>query len=444
MFRRSMLYRLLILSALVILPVPAFAIPLLSISSPSADGTFVLRGDQMAGVAGIDVRITYDASKLSNPRVTMGSLVSGMMSASNPTNPIRMAIVGTKAIGSGSGIIATITFDRTGSSPGAITAVTGSLIDTVGKKVAMAQPSITNPDSSASGDTQTGTSTTTTQQTTTTQATNPQTGGGNNNGDNPETTTTTTTTGTSHPFTVGGTLTFPTQENQPGEAKQAAPPQTAQVESPEHQLDRPDALPEPEEPAAPETTKAPAQPVTQPKPITSVMESFRLFQGDRTVANLTALFKKDAVLPFSQIPAIGIADGKATVTLVISMATGDKAPNFAFTAAKYVSLNRTPEGEWEVEVKPDKGAVKASVIMLYDGYTQDFPLTVTPRADLVAGKPRPVTEADFQLFLKERGTPSASRFDLNRDGRRDYLDDYIFTANYLVKMQEQGKKKGTK
>ena len=71
-----------------------------------------------------------------------------------------------------------------------------------------------------------------------------------------------------------------------------------------------------------------------------------------------------------------------------------------------------------------------------------YGLLELPGMELV--RPRPVTEADFQLFLKERGTPSASRFDLNRDGRRDYLDDYIFTANYLVKMQEQGKKKGTK
>ena len=439
MFKRSVLYRVLILSALVILPVPAFALPSISISSPAADGTFVVLGEQMAGVAGIDLRVTYDASKLGNPRVTMGGLVGGMMSAANPANPIRMAIVGTKAIGgSGSGIIATITFDRTGASPGAITIVTGSLIDAGGKKVAMAQPTIYNPSEPVASTPPAGN-----QQTSNPPAGNTLTDTGNsddsdNNGDS-NNNGGSAPTGSGYPFVVGGTLTFPAQESPPGEAKQAAP-QTAQLESPEQQqLGSEEAPPVPEvEREAPET-EAPAQPAA-PKPITSVVERFRLFQGERTVGNLTALLNRGGADPFSQIPAVAIADGKATVILVIAMATGERAPNFAFSAARYVSLNRTPEGEWEVEVRPDKGAVRASVTMLYNGFTQEFPLTVAPKADLVTGKPRPVTEADFQLFLKERGTPSAPKFDLNKDGRRDYLDDYIFAANYLVKMGEQASK----
>ena len=116
-------------------------------------------------------------------------------------------------------------------------------------------------------------------------------------------------------------------------------------------------------------------------------------------------------------------------------------PNFAFNSARYVSLARGDEGEWEVEVRPDAGAVSASVTMLANGTLQEFPLTVTPKVEVSLIKPGKVSEADFLLFLKETGTPAAPGHDLNGDGKRDYLDDYIFTANYLLKVGEQANNK---
>lgn len=65
---------------------------------------------------------------------------------------------------------------------------------------------------------------------------------------------------------------------------------------------------------------------------------------------------------------------------------------------------------------------------------EEIPLTVAPAipAESKIGKKGKLTEADFILFLKERGTEKAPRFDLNGDGKRDYLDDYIFTANFIA------------
>jgi len=428
MFKKSPWYRALMFAALVMLPVPAFAAPTLYISSPSADGTFVLRGEQMTGVAGLDIRIGYDARTLSNPQVVLGSLVSGMLNATNPSNPIRMAIVGTSPItGSGSGIIATITFDRTGSAPGAVTSLIGSLIDGNQKKVAMAQPVITNP-VVASEETQNNGQTGSTAP--------PQTGGGQT--DDGELVVDTTNAARTSPLVLGGSVTMPGEETRPVDNAQAAT-QTGEPE--EQQLQREEAPPVPQDERQPAEISAPKK-VTQPKPIVSVVERFRVAEGEKSVQSLTALFRLDPADTFTQIPSIGIADGKATVTLLIAMETGERAPNFAFNASRYVSLHRTAEG-WEIEARPDQGVVKAGVTMLYNGLIQEFPLTVAPKAQLVPGKPRPVTEADFQLFLKDRGTESAPKFDLNRDGRRDYLDDYIFTANYLLQMEKQaGKKKG--
>lgn len=413
MFRPGPGFAILLLAALAILPVHAFAIPALSISSPGSDGVFLLRGERMEGVAGLDIRVGYDAGTLSNPRVVLGSLVGGMMSAANPGNPIRMALVGTKAI-SGSGVIATITFDRTGTSPGAITMLTGSLIDTKGTRLAMAQPAISNP-----------------------SAVVQQEGAK----DEPLTLDATEAAGvTLRPYVLGGTVTLPGQES-PAAEKKPAGGKKAQMEPPEEPLEREETLPVPEEERAPAPETKPQPPLPQPKKITSVLERFREFQGDPTAANLTALFKKEAAVPYSQIPPIAIADGKSTVTLVIAMATGDKVPNFTFSGCRYVSLDRISEGEWEVEARPDPGVVKASISMLYNGFSQEFPLAVAPKVPLGKGRTRPVTEADFQLFLKERGTAAAPRFDLNKDGRRDYVDDYIYTANYLVQLEQQGKKR---
>ena len=418
MFSQSIWYRLLMLTALVLLPLSAFAAPKLSISSPSADGsTFVLRGEQMDGVAGLEVRIGYDGATLKNPRVSMGALASGTVNAVNPTNPIRMALVGTRGM-SGSGIIATITFDRTGSSLGSITSLTGSAHGgNPPQTIPMASSSIINPVAAAGTGTPQENPYTDTNQNVDTDK--------NRNVD---------TTGRTM---VGGTLTLPGQE--PSENNGAAP-KTAQTESDEHRLQRDDAAPVPQDEREPAETKPPQQDITTPKPVVSVLERFRQFQGEKTVQNLISLFRQDPSDRFTQVPPIGISDGKATVTLAIAMNTGDRAPNFAFTAARYVALHRIDEG-WEIEARPDKGAVKAGVSMLYNNLVQEFPITVAPKVDLVPGKPRPVTEADFNAFLKNRGSVGAQKHDLNSDGRRDYLDDYIFTANYLVQMEEQAKKK---
>ncbi len=70
----------------------------------------------------------------------------------------------------------------------------------------------------------------------------------------------------------------------------------------------------------------------------------------------------------------------------------------------------------------------------------EIPLTVSPKARVDLIQTDKVSEADFALFLKERGAAGAPKFDLNGDGKRDYLDDYIFTANYLAAQKEKSGK----
>jgi len=429
MLKRNLFYPLLLLCTCVMLPVPAFAIATLSIS-PAGDGVFVLHGARMQEVSSFHISIKYDATTLSNPRVVMGSLASGRMAAINAGgNPIQIGSVDLKPLGgSGSGTIATITFNRTGPSAGRITGLDGNLLDASSppKKVAMSTPVITDPNPAAdqpstddSGNDTTATASTTTagstQQPTESQA--------------------------ASPFVVGGTLTLPSDENTDEEAGDPAA-QPAQQEILERQPDeRANAESAPEAGEAQDAApKAAVPPAAVAKRIQSALERFRLFEGERTVSNLIALFSRESAASFSQVPAIMIADGQASLKVFIADVKGDKAPNFAFNSARFVSLTRVAEGEWEIEVRPEKGAVSPSVSVLSENLLQEFPLTVTSRAEVALLKPGVLAEADFQLFLKERGTASAPRFDLNGDGRRDYLDDYIFTANYLVRMQEKADK----
>ncbi|QWV92245.1 cohesin domain-containing protein [Geomonas oryzisoli] len=428
-------YWLLLFLLVTVAASPAFALPTLTISSPASDGVFVLRGDQMDGVAGLDLTIGYDSATLVNPRVSIGKMVQGMMNAANPGNPIRLAIVGTSGL-KGSGIIATVAFDRTGTSPGVVTLITGTLIDAAGKRLTMAQPIIVNPSAVVAAD-----------------------DGGNATaqagqegksdtvpaGANPVPT---------RPLMVGGTVTMPGQDPatvQDGTAKEVVVAteaqlpakdmpvakkrlrtKKAQLEGEEPPLDREENPPPPEQeaPVRPETPAPPPQ-VTSPVVIASVLDRFKSFQGERTPANLIALFTQDAPAGYRQIPPIAFADGKSTVTLVITMVTGEATPSFTFSGCTYVSHRRTEAG-WEIQARPKRDVVKADVAMLYSGLRQEFPLTVAPKVVLVPGK-RPVKEADFMRFLKERGTAARPRFDLNKDGRRDYVDDYIYAANYLVR-----------
>ena len=100
--------------------------------SPSSSSEYVVRGDNMEGVGGIDLTISYDSTTMSSPTVTQGGLISGALMAPNTATPgtIRIAVISTKAI-SGSGQIATISFAAvTGPAKVSITSV--SMIDTSG------------------------------------------------------------------------------------------------------------------------------------------------------------------------------------------------------------------------------------------------------------------------------------------------------------------------
>lgn len=432
LFRQSMF-----LCAL-LLPVSSFAAATVSIA-PAGDGVFTLRAADLVNIEGLEVIVKYDTSSLKYREVVKGNFASNLFTY-NPafsSDSIKFALISTTALPADF-VIATISFSRTGSAPGAITGLSATTVNS-SNKTEVARSSITNPVATAetgggggSGKEDTNTAQNDPKDT----ADDPGTGGGdggtgNGSGD-----------GTIYGGAIAGTINLPgdvlaeqerrdQMQEQPGEQSQeTAPPEIVPV-APEEGGEAPAAAAvEEPQPAAPEQE-------TQHAAAQSVLERFRLYQGEKSVPKLSALFDPDRAAGFVQEPRILVTDGNATLTVTVGTLPGKGAPNFAFNGASYVSMKRGDDGAWQVQAKPKKNVINPSITMLVAGSMREIPLTVAPKVQVDLLKKGTVTEADFELFLKERGTPQAPKYDLNGDGKRDYQDDYIFTANYLV--AEKGK-----
>lgn len=378
---------------------------------PSGAGSFIVQGDNMNGVAGIDLTIGYDTSTLNGPTVTLGSLASGGFPAFNTTVPgsIRIAIIQTTPL-SGSGPIVAITFaTHTGS--GGITSVSAKIIDS--KNVLVPTQASIAPGATGTATADPGLITTAGVPFTQSETTRP-----------PATVTTTTPSPT---VSAGlGTVSMP-GDNQPKSDVQPAESKTAQPVEPVE--------------VAEATTQQMNQPAVEKKAdkvesveikqtvYGSVLDRFRTYQGEKTPETMIALFTKAVSPTIHQVPAVAICDGKATVRVTVDLAAiKGTSTNFALTGAKMVSLKKEDgSGSWVLDALPQMNTLKATVTILSSGSVIEFPLTVVPPVAGVSTK-----QADFAAFLKDSGA-KVPKHDLNSDGRHDYLDDFIYTANYLLK-----------
>lgn len=156
----------------------------------------------------------------------------------------------------------------------------------------------------------------------------------------------------------------------------------------------------------------------------SVLELFRRHAGQTSPGQLTALFSRPAAEPVRQSPAIALSDGKTAVIIAARIAPdGETATSFSLEGASVISLKKVKADEWRITALPDKGTATMALHVLHGERRTVHPLVVAPplppEVDLTPG--------GFEEFLGDR------QRDLNGDGRRDYLDDYTYTANYLVR-----------
>jgi hypothetical protein len=161
----------------------------------------------------------------------------------------------------------------------------------------------------------------------------------------------------------------------------------------------------------------------------SILDRFKTYQGDRTPATMLALFDRPVAPELRQEPPIAVSDGSTGVRIYANLPKDSgSSPNFRLSDVRLVSLERADEtGTLVLNVLPKKNGIKASVTILTDQTIVTFPLTLIPSQAEVTTQ-----EAGFIAFLKDSGTQKPM-FDLNSDGIHDYLDDYIYTGQYLIK-----------
>jgi len=369
----------------------ALAMPAINVSF-AGNNSYMVSGTDLEDLAKVELSISYNAQLLTNPGLKSRSSFAGAAVAMDTdySGKMKLTVVSTKPM-QGRGTFATISFDPIGTSIGYVSNVTGRLYTSSGAQVPSAMYSVTNP----------------------TPPLDPS---------DPDDIPMIKEREAKGQTFMGGEVAYVPPEVREVEEQAKAPEEVAEAEA---------AAEEQAAPAAAEGGKGDEATADAVVSDESVVERFRLFKKERTPKNLIALFKPSPTVS-RQEPAIAIADGKMTVRVTIGGVPSNKAPSFTFTAARYVAFQNLSETEWLLEAKPDKGATSAEIVILSGGKVRRIPLTVVPAARVDLTVPGKVTEADFELFLRERGTEKAPRHDLNGDGKRDYLDDYIFAANYLL------------
>lgn len=386
--------------------VTSHASPVVTI--PSSQGSsFTVQGTSMDGVAGIQLDIAYDSASLSSPSVSQGGLVSGAMLAANTNSPglIKIAIISTRTF-SGSGTIATISFaSRNGA--GGITSISASTIDSKGASLATSS-------SIQSTDTNQSASNSSTNQ----PSSNPQ----------PQSTTVSATTASSTTPTYLGTVSMPT-DSQRSDSPSAKPANIAPGYGEQSVV----AQASPEKAATPIKPNVEAKNDETPQLVVykSIAERFKQVTGNKTLSEMAALFDKKVAQFITQTPAVVLSDGKKTATLVIDLpARIVSSPNFAVNNGKLVSFkqDKATKGRWRVEVLPEIDTTKVTLTIIAGSEEFEYPLTVAP----VVRSALTLDAQGWKNFLKDSGTPQAPHHDLNGDGKRDYVDEYVFVANYLT------------
>lgn len=405
------------------LPKQVFAVSTITIS-PAGDGVFALQGLEVENASALDITIMYDTTTLTNPRVGEGPLIAGAMTAINQTVPgtVRIVIIRIAPI-SGNGVIATLNFDTIGSSPGNITLLKARLANATGSPLAAQTQVINPPDSVAEGST----------------TSHPQIAPADS---------TLQPTSTSIPIAPSTTAPSVIIAGQPTEIVKSSPSSLGNTNTGDKEVQNPtsDALVTTESKTVTVARsgdsslgtgeyKSPLN--TQPQSIymhESILGRFREYKGERSIDAFISLFEQENLFGYRQNPNVAFSDGKTTVTVTFIAFPGNlMSSDLAITGAKLLSLKKDPDNSntWIASLLPNKGAYEASITISQNKLRMIYPLTIAPKINLPKDKSRKMTKNDFDQFLKNQKMVKTTVTPVSRDGKWDYRNDYIFTANYI-------------
>ncbi len=416
------------------LPSPAFAISTITTSS-SGDGVFLLQGIGIEDAAALEITISYDTATLANPRVTAGPLIAGAMNAINPNVPgmVRMVIVRLTPV-QGSGVIATLAFDRKDSSPGSITSLSARLANVSGGSLPSLVQVNNPPNISTTASNQSPNQEAPAVTTAATSAASA-----------PAAATTGAPTVIAPTVVIAG-LPIKADEGSVSPSIQGAKEGVVQTAPPDPGRD-PQKEPvivarKTDVQEATSFEKTPSRRIFSQK---GTLDRFREYKGERTAKALIALFEQDNFIGFRQEPPVAVSDGKSVVRVAFISTPGNKtSSDVAIMGARLISMKRDPDNTntWIVELQPERGAYQASLTVSQGDIEMVYPITIVPKANLTSSGE--MTEADLDRYLKEQRTADAHKADLNNDGKTDYIDDYILIANYIESIEKARLKTGSR
>lgn len=409
-----------------------------SLYPSSRNGTYVLKGEEIENVGAVNITISYDPSTLTNPRVSNGGLLSGALVVSNLETPGIVRIAGVHPSGiNGSGTFSDLNFDPAGNSTGKIFLLSFSLSNINGTLLAAATPDQGSNNQPSSAEI-------------------PQTNGNNTSPSGSE---------VIYPQKTSGVISVQSASTISGSVQQVGvgsipllPDSRTTPEnkrSPLLEQAPPPPLLESAEPPPTETTRQTTTPETAAvnKPVirvavnmNGVLARFRDYRGERKASAFLSFFEQseqNSQKIFRQDPPVILADGTSMVKIFVHFPEADdKSPLFAFTGAKMISM-KMEKGGWVFEALPNTGVHEATLTTLTSTAITEFPLTIAPRIDADLDKSGKVTEKDFEIYLKSLPLKKIAGVTAKDANQPSYIDDYIFTANYLVarKMSEGADKK---
>lgn len=403
----------------------AFAYPQI-VFVPAGNGIYTLQCYNMQNVGSIQFDVKYDKAILTPPEpgmgVTSGSSFSMFTFNTQVPGIIKISALNPTPV-SGTVTIATITFPSVKGKVGAGAVRVENLLayDDKGRLIGVEAVDLGTTPTKDTG-------TTTPPPDTTNQA------------DQGGTTQTPSGTGGGAPVYLGTVSQQTSGEAGSGGAERGTEKKApAEPSTPEFQQPPVEAPPAGESGEVAPAPKAPPAKVKLPE-YRGVLASFREFSGERTPKTMLALVTAAPPKGIKQEPAIVLADGKTKVKFHIHFpADIDTTPNFALRGAKLLSLKH--DGlDWVVEALPKLNVYDVSVTVIVGDAVVEFPLTVAPSLDALVSRGLAMDEKGFGQFLAERGTDKAPKFDLDGDGKRTFVDDYIYTLNYAVRLAKKDQK----
>lgn len=388
----------------------------------------VINGNGMDGTSGIELIINYDTSLLSSPTVTKGGLVAKGMLAANTVTPgvIRIAIISTTPF-SGDGQIAAINF-ASNAGKGGIRPKSASILDTKGGMYTGVLTPATGTATAFTFPSTTADSTTTglisepgvpfSQTAPSVQTQNPAP---------------TQNPGSS---TKGYTNTVTIQTDTLQTIPESSTTNAAKSKDQENTLllrTQPETVPHPQSAVSTDKSVEKTKDVPRQQVIfKSVAERFKAYIGDKSLPIMTALFSKEISQHIHQEPPTALSDGKSRIKIIVEISTGSAtSPNFALDNATILSVKKESgkNRRWIIEALPEVNTCKATLSIIAGEESFEYPLTVAPQLDNTLK----TDQTAWTMFLKDVGTPQKPHYDLNNDGVRDYLDEFIFVANHLAR-----------